>query len=79
MKKQSYTIILFYKFARIEDPEAFKLKQKKIAERFDLKGRMLIGKEGINGTVEGSVEDTEKYIEELTSEKRFKDISFKNL
>ena len=42
MKKNSYIIILFYKFTNIKNPEAFKLKQRKIAESFGLKGRMLI-------------------------------------
>src|SRR3989338_3043954 len=78
MKKESYTIILFYKFFKIKNLEAFKLKQKKIAEKFNLKGRMLIGSEGVNGTLEGTTKNVKAYIKELRKQNVFKDMVFKD-
>src|SRR3989344_5935161 len=77
MKKNSYIIILFYKFTNIKNPEAFKLKQRKIAESFGLKGRMLIAKEGINATFEGTTNNIKGYIKKLREQKIFKGIVFK--
>ncbi len=77
MKKESYIIILFYKFTKINNPELFKLKQRKIAEKFDLKGRMLIGKEGVNATFEGTTKDVKGYMKELKKQRVFKDLVFK--
>ena len=57
MERKKYTIILFYKFTNIKNPESFKLKQRKIAESFGLIGRMLIAKEGINATFEGTTKN----------------------
>ncbi len=78
MKKNSYTIILFYKFTNIKNLEAFKLQQRKIAEKFNLKGRMLIAKEGINATFEGLTKDIKAYIKKQKQTKIFKDVVFKD-
>lgn len=48
-----------------------------LCESLNLKGRIIIASEGINGTVEGTVENTQKYIKAMTSDKKFKDIHFK--
>ncbi|MSU54516.1 MAG: hypothetical protein EXS48_01585 [Candidatus Staskawiczbacteria bacterium] len=77
MRKESFTIILFYKFTPIKDPDGFRIKQRKIAETFNLKGRMLIAKEGINGTFEGQTKDIKAYIKELRKQAVFKDVVFK--
>jgi hypothetical protein len=44
-------IILYYGFAPVADPEAVKLWQKTLCESLGLKGRILISKHGINGTL----------------------------
>lgn len=69
MEKEDYTIILFYKFVNIKDLESFKIKQKKIAESFNLKGRMIIAKEGVNATFEGTTKNIKSYIKKLKSQK----------
>lgn len=51
--------------------------QKRLCEELNLKCRTIIAKEGINGTLEGTIEDTEKYIEVMRHDKRFSDIDFK--
>ena len=78
MKKPEFTIILFYRFARIKNPESFKIKQKKIATSFNLRGRILIGHEGVNGTLEGKTTDIKKYIHELKKQAFFKSVVFKD-
>lgn len=69
MEKEDYTIILFYKFVNIKDLESFKIKQRKIAESFNLKGRMIIAKEGVNATFEGTTKNIKEYIKKLKSQK----------
>ncbi len=78
MKKNDYTIILFYKFTKIKNPELFKLQQRKIAESFNLKGRMLIAKEGVNATFEGEIKKIKGYIKKLREQKIFKNVVFKD-
>lgn len=72
-----FSILLFYKYTDIKNPEGLKLEQKAVCEKLQLKGRMIIAKEGINATFEGKTENIEKYIELLTANKEFKDIHFK--
>jgi UPF0176 protein len=55
-------IILYYKFTPIADPVALKLWQKTLCESLNLKGRILISKHGLNGTVGGDVDDVKAYI-----------------
>lgn len=40
-------------------------------------GRILVSSEGINGTVSGTVEQTEKYMETMKADPRFADMVFK--
>lgn len=75
--KSEYTILLYYKYVRIKDPILAKEQQKAICEALGLKGRIIVANEGINGTVEGKTEDTEKYIAWMNTQKYFKDIDWK--
>lgn len=70
-------IILYYKFTPITDPETVRLWQRALCERFNLKGRILISKHGINGTLGGDIENLKAYIKETKSYKSFKSIEFK--
>lgn len=74
---QKYEILLYYKYVEILDAEEFTAQHKQLCQELGLKGRIIIAKEGINGTVEGAVENTQKYIDALTSDPRFADIKFK--
>jgi len=73
----AHQILLYYKYVKIKKPEEVVLWQKSLCEEFNLKGRIIVAEEGINGTVEGTIEDTEKYIAETTKDPRFIDINFK--
>ncbi len=70
-------ILLYYSFTPIADPEALRLWQKTLCERQELKGRIIISKHGINGTVGGSIEDLKAYVKETKTYPGFKDMAFK--
>jgi UPF0176 protein len=72
-----YQILLFYKYIPIENPVHEMREQRRLCEKFNLKGRVIIASEGINGTVEGSVSNTSKYIKEMSKDPRFSDIHWK--
>lgn len=72
-----YTIILFYKYVSIEDPEKEKHAQHKLAKELGLTGRVIVAHEGINATFEGSAENIEKYLAWYLSDPRFSDTHIK--
>jgi UPF0176 protein len=67
--------LLFYKYVTIADPNECAAWQQELCQKYDLKGRIIIAGEGINATVEGTLENTEAYIKEVSV--RFSDIHFK--
>lgn len=75
--KPKFQILLYYKYIHIENPTKLLKSQKVLCQSLGLKGRVIIAPEGINGTLEGTLENTEKYISEMVKDKRFTDIQFK--
>jgi len=72
-----YEILLYYKYIHVVDPEALSEWQRELCLRLNLKGRIIVASEGINGTVEGLQENTDKYIEEMKKDARFADMHWK--
>src|SRR3989344_104799 len=72
-----FQVLLYYEYTPIDDPKKLVEDQKALCEKLNLKGRILIAKEGINGTVEGKLEDTEKYIRLMIKDLRFRNMHFK--
>lgn len=70
-------ILLYYKFVPVADPEITKLWQKTLTDSLNLRGRILISRQGLNGTVGGEMDDLKKYIKETKKFPGFKDIVFK--
>lgn len=70
-------ILLYYKFTPIKDPEAVRLWQKTLGDSLNLRGRVLISRHGLNGTVGGELEDLKKYIKATKEFSGFKDTVFK--
>lgn len=70
-------ILLYYKFSPLSDPEAVKLWQKSLCDSLNLKGRILISRQGINGTVGGDIDDLKAYIKSTKQFGQFKDIVWK--
>ena len=75
--QEDFEVLLFYKYFKLEDPEAVKLWQRSVCEGLNLKGRIILAKEGINGTVEGLRKDTRVYIRKLKEFSKFKEMSIK--
>jgi UPF0176 protein len=75
MKK--YRVLLFYKYINFAEPELFMQQHLKFCMGNDIKGRVFIGSEGINGTVSGTAENIEKYKKHVSSYPEFNDIWFK--
>ncbi|MFT4245785.1 MAG: rhodanese-related sulfurtransferase [Micrococcaceae bacterium] len=70
-------VILYYRFTPISDPEAIKLWQKELCKRLGLKGRILISKHGINGTVGGSMDKVKEYVRETKTYPAFRGTDIK--
>ena len=73
----AYSVLLFYKYVSFPDPEKFRDEHLEFCFQNDIKGRVFIAEEGINGTVSGLKENIEKYKQNLTSYPEFADIVFK--
>ena len=65
-------IILFYKFTALPDPEMTRLWQRSLAEQYNLRGRILLSKHGINGTLGGDIDDLKAYVKATKSFAGFK-------
>ncbi|MEC5424644.1 rhodanese-related sulfurtransferase [Virgibacillus sp. C22-A2] len=74
---KSYQVLLYYNYVHIEDPEGYAKEHLQFCKDLELKGRILIAHEGINGTVSGTVEQTEKYMTAMNNDPRFADMVFK--
>ncbi|MET3769167.1 UPF0176 protein [Marisediminicola sp. UYEF4] len=55
-------ILLYYAFTPLADPDAVRLWQRELCEALGLKGRILLSKDGINGTVGGDLPNVKKYL-----------------
>ena len=73
----SYQILLYYKYTHLDDPEAYRDEHMELCQRLGLLGRIIVAEEGINGTVSGTVEATEAYIEAMRADPRTRDMDFK--
>jgi len=76
-KDKPFRVLLYYKFHPIDNPEQFTQEHKEFCSKHNLVGRILIGKEGINGTCAGLPEDIRVYKEFVHSIKGFEDLWFK--
>lgn len=72
-----FQVLLFYKYVAIADPESLKGTYKALCEKHSLKGRTIVAHEGINGTLEGTLENTEAFVEEFLQDSRFSDMQIK--
>jgi UPF0176 protein len=73
----NYPVILFYKYVAIADAEIFARSQRALCEALELKGRILIASEGINGTLAGAADKVNRYVAALQADARFRDIEIK--
>ena len=73
----NYRVLLYYHYTTIEDPAAFSAEHLAYCKDLELKGRILVATEGINGTVSGTVEQTDAYMAHMKVNPLFKGIVFK--
>ncbi|UHA73414.1 oxygen-dependent tRNA uridine(34) hydroxylase TrhO [Paenibacillus sp. 481] len=72
-----YRILLFYKYIPIPEAEAFAAEHLQYCKELGIKGRILIADEGINGTLSGTVEQTEQYMADMRNNPLFADMVYK--
>ena len=70
-------ILLYYKYTVFEDPEAYAQAHRELCGRLGLKGRILVAREGLNGTVSGAPEACRRYQEALEEDERTKGVHWK--
>ncbi len=70
-------IILYYKYVAIPNPTAEADSQRALCKGLGLKGRVLIGSEGINGTCCGEPDAIAKYKAAMAAHPLFSDMEFK--
>ena len=77
METKPYRVLLYYLYVPIENHEEFAAEHLAACKELELKGRILVAQEGINGTVSGTIEQTNQYMDMMKSDPRFADIVFK--
>lgn len=70
-----YRNILFYEYARVKDPDAYRFELKELCQDLGLLGKIIVSREGINGNVSGSMVATTEFMHALTQ--TFPEIDFK--
>lgn len=70
-------IVLFYKFVPVHDTETVKFWQRSLGQKLDLKGRIIVSKHGINGTLGGDLKQLKYYTREMNEHSQFKGIVYK--
>lgn len=77
MNEKNYRVLLYYQFVTLADSETYALDHKALCESLNLKGRILVAEEGINGTLSGTVEETQAYMDHMKRDPRFTTMVFK--
>jgi UPF0176 protein len=77
--QKEFKTILFYRYINISEENVKTLKEvlKSVCDVLNLKGRILIAREGINGTVEGPLEQIEVFKKHILSYKYFRKMDIK--
>lgn len=75
--KSDFTVLLYYKYVDIDDPDRFAGEHLEFCRTLDLKGRIIVAAEGINGTVGGTEAATEEYKRWAANHPLFHDMDFK--
>jgi UPF0176 protein len=70
-------ILLYYVFTPLADPQAVRLWQRDLAESLNLRGRILLSKDGLNGTVGGELSAVKKYLRKTREYPAFKNLDVK--
>ncbi|WP_018968595.1 rhodanese-related sulfurtransferase [Rubritalea marina] len=77
MQEAPYQVLLYYLYTDIESPQEYRDAHKALCDELELRGRIIVGSEGINGTVSGTVENCKQYMEAMYADPMTQDIEFK--
>lgn len=77
-KSPSYRVLAYYYFTPVEDPHLEVMRHMEFINGKDIKCRVYLSHEGINGQMSASESDSKAYQEWLKSDPRFKDVTFKS-
>ncbi|WP_431687740.1 rhodanese-related sulfurtransferase [Hahella sp. NBU794] len=72
-----YVICALYKFVALDDFEALRAPLLEVMEKNEIKGTLLLAREGVNGTVSGTREGMDALLAWLKSDPRMADLSYK--
>ncbi len=76
-QNSKFKVELYYKYRPVENPEKFTKEHREFCEKHNLVGRIIIAKEGINGTCAGTFEEVQAYMDYVHSLEGFEDLWFK--
>lgn len=74
---QMNKVILYYKFIPVKDPAMVMNWQRELCQRLGLKGRIIVSKHGINGTLGGDLDSLRAYKQEMNKSGTFRGIQYK--
>ena len=74
---KSHLVLLYYYYYPIKDPDAFRNEHHQLCLKLQLKGRIIVSPEGINGTVSGLSKNCQEYMKFLQIYEGFENIAFK--
>lgn len=72
-----YRVLLYYKYVHIDDPAAYAALHLTFCKALGVKGRILVAEEGINGTISGTLAQTDAYMAAMHMDPRFAGMEFK--
>ena len=72
-----YQVLLYYCYTPLDNPEQFRDEHHRLCLALDLRGRIIVAAEGLNGTVSGSAENCACYMAAVKADPRFAALEFK--
>ena len=72
-----YQVLLYYCYTPLDNPEQFRDEHHRLCLALDLRGRIIVAAEGLNGTVSGSAENCARYMAAVKADPRFAALEFK--
>jgi len=77
MENKNFQILLYYCYAKIDNPEEYREQHHLFCVENNIRGRIIISDEGLNGTVSGLTEDCINYMKFIHADPRFSKTEFK--
>ncbi len=77
MSEQKFVVYALYKFVTLEDFGSIRHPLRDLMVKLEVRGTILLAKEGINGTISGKREDMDTVIAWLRSDERLSDLEYK--